>query len=81
MEVFTASDGLRLAYYIDDFTNPWSDAPTVLLLHGANLCLDDMRMALGSVLSKRMRVIIPDRPGQGYSAPGPGPVSSAAYQV
>jgi pimeloyl-ACP methyl ester carboxylesterase len=52
-----------------------------LLLHGANLCLEDMRLALGERLASRIRVIIPDRPGQGYSAAGPGRVSSPAYQV
>src|SRR4051812_49620529 len=32
---FTASDGIRLAYYIDDFTDPWRRPDTVLLLHAA----------------------------------------------
>ena len=32
---FTASDGLSLAYYTDDFTDPWKKAPTLLLLHAA----------------------------------------------
>lgn len=57
------------------------DAPTVLLLHGANLCSEDMRMALGERLARRLRVVIPDRPGQGYSVTGTGPVASPAYQV
>ena len=35
MASFTVSDGGRLAYYIDDFTDPWKKAPTVLLLHAA----------------------------------------------
>ena len=35
MVSFTASDGARLAYYIDDFTDPWQAAPTLLLLHAA----------------------------------------------
>ena len=35
MESFTASDGARLAYYIDDFTDPWKQVPTMLLLHAA----------------------------------------------
>ncbi|MFC0239862.1 alpha/beta fold hydrolase [Rhodopseudomonas telluris] len=55
--------------------------PTVLLVHGANLCSEDMRLALGTRLSRRLRVIIPDRPGQGYSAAGVGPLASPAYQV
>ena len=32
---FTASDGLELAYYVDDNTDPWADAPTLLMLHAA----------------------------------------------
>src|SRR5436305_2226615 len=32
---FTASDGLSLAYYTDDFTDPWKRAPTLVLLHAA----------------------------------------------
>jgi pimeloyl-ACP methyl ester carboxylesterase len=35
MDTFTTSDGLSLAYYIDDFTDPWKRAPTLLLLHAA----------------------------------------------
>ena len=35
METFKASDGLRLAFYIDDFTEPWKDVPVLLLLHAA----------------------------------------------
>jgi 3-oxoadipate enol-lactonase len=35
METYRTSDGLSLAYYIDDFTDPWKPAPTVLLLHAA----------------------------------------------
>ena len=35
MQHFQASDGLRLAYTIDDFTDPWLKAPTLLLLHAA----------------------------------------------
>ena len=34
METFKASDGLQLAYYVDDFTEPWKSAP-ILLLHAA----------------------------------------------
>ncbi len=35
MHQFTTSDGLQLAYYVDDFTDPWKTAPTLLLLHAA----------------------------------------------
>jgi 3-oxoadipate enol-lactonase len=32
---FATSDGLSLVYAIDDFTDPWRAAPTLLLLHAA----------------------------------------------
>src|SRR5690349_25167078 len=32
---FRASDGLTLAYTIDDFTDPWPHAPTLRLLHAS----------------------------------------------
>jgi 3-oxoadipate enol-lactonase len=35
MDAFKASDGAELAYYIDDFTDPWKNAPVLLLLHAA----------------------------------------------
>ena len=35
MVSFTASDGARLAYYVDDFAEPWQPAPPLLLLHAA----------------------------------------------
>jgi 3-oxoadipate enol-lactonase len=35
MASFAASDGVRLAYSTDDFTDPWQAAPTLLLLHAA----------------------------------------------
>ena len=35
MQHFRASDGLKLAYTVDDFTDPWLEAPTLLLLHAA----------------------------------------------
>ena len=34
-ERFTTSDGISLAYYIDDFTDPWRSPPTLLMLHAA----------------------------------------------
>lgn len=35
MQHFTTSDGVRLAYVIDDFTDPWRPPETLLLLHAA----------------------------------------------
>ncbi|NVN88837.1 MAG: alpha/beta hydrolase [Rhodopseudomonas sp.] len=80
--IFITVDGVRLHVVNLAAANPSETAlPAVLLLHGANLCLDDMRTALGDRLARRLRVIIPDRPGQGFSATGPGDISSPAYQV
>jgi pimeloyl-ACP methyl ester carboxylesterase len=35
MKTFVASDGLQLAYDVTDFTNPWEQPETVVLLHAA----------------------------------------------
>ncbi|ABD08577.1 Alpha/beta hydrolase [Rhodopseudomonas palustris HaA2] len=80
--LFVSANGVRM-HLLDLPAAQPSDRtlPTVLLVHGANLCSEDMRMALGERLSRKLRVIIPDRPGQGYSAPGLGPLASPAYQV
>src|SRR5262249_30042976 len=67
MERFTARDGLVLAYYVDDFTNPWTPAPTVLLLHAA---MGSARRYFGWVptLARRYRVVRLDLRGHGASA-------------
>jgi pimeloyl-ACP methyl ester carboxylesterase len=35
MDSFTTRDGLKVAYYVDDFTDPWRKPDTLLLLHAA----------------------------------------------
>ncbi len=35
MDTFTSRDGLKLAYQVDDFTDPWRKPDTLLLLHAA----------------------------------------------
>ena len=35
MEQLVARDGLKIAYYVDDFTDPWTRPDTMLLLHAA----------------------------------------------
>ena len=66
MNTFTASDGLNLAYYIDDFTNPWAKAPTVLLLHAA---MGSAKRYFGWVphLARDYRVVRVDLRGHGAS--------------
>ena len=44
-----------------------TEAPPVVLLHGASGNLNDMRVALGERLAGRHRVILIDRPGHGWS--------------
>jgi 3-oxoadipate enol-lactonase len=66
MRNFTTSDGLRLAYHIDDYTNPWKPAPTVLLLHAA---MGSARRYFGWVppLCRDYRVVRLDLRGHGAS--------------
>jgi 3-oxoadipate enol-lactonase len=63
---FIASDGLRLAYYIDDFTDPWREAPTLLLLHAA---MGSARRYYAWVppLARHYRVVRLDLRGHGAS--------------
>lgn len=58
-----------------------AEPPAVLLLHGANVHHADMRLALGERLSRRLRVLVPDRPGQGFSGEGGPVVSDPGHQV
>jgi 3-oxoadipate enol-lactonase len=64
---FTTSDGLSLAYYIDDFTDPWKSAPTLLLLHAA---MGSARRYFAWVphLARDYRVVRLDLRGHGNSA-------------
>jgi 3-oxoadipate enol-lactonase len=66
MNSFATSDGQRLAYYIDDFTNPWVKAPTLLLLHAA---MGSSRRWFGWVphLARHYRVVRLDLRGHGAS--------------
>ena len=34
-QTFTSRDGMKISYYVDDFTDPWTKPDTVLLLHAA----------------------------------------------
>jgi pimeloyl-ACP methyl ester carboxylesterase len=63
---FTTSDGLALAYYIDDFTDPWSRSDTVLLLHAA---MGSARRYYGWVphLARERRIVRLDLRGHGAS--------------
>jgi len=81
MKTFAAADGFRLAYYVDDFTDPWRTSDTLLLLHAA------MGSALRCFnwvprLSRRYRVVRLDLRGHGNSAvPSPEQAFSLSHLV
>ena len=66
MASFNASDGVPLAYYIDDCTDPWKSAPILLLLHAA---MGSARRYYAWVppLSRHYRVVRMDLRGHGNS--------------
>src|SRR5487761_1306467 len=66
MASFTTTDGLRLAYMIDDFTDPWKRTPTLLLLHAA---MGSARRYFAWVpaLARHYRVVRMDLSGHGGS--------------
>ena len=63
---FTTSDGVRLHYALDDFTDPWRSPPTVFLLHAV---MGDSQRAYRwlPVLTRHFRVVRPDMRGHGQS--------------
>jgi 3-oxoadipate enol-lactonase len=70
---FTASDGLRLSYFVDDFTDPWTAPATVLLLHAA-MGHSQRFYAWVPRLSRHYRVVRMDLRGHGQSqVPPPEP--------
>jgi 3-oxoadipate enol-lactonase len=66
VDYFCASDGVRLAYYIDDFTDPWKKAPTLLLLHAA-MGSSRRYYAWVPLLCRHYRVVRMDLRGHGGS--------------
>ena len=78
METFKASDGLQLAYYVDDLTDPWKKAPVLLLLHAA---MGSARRYYAWVppLSRHYRVVRLDLRGHGNS-PVPPPERELTFE-
>jgi len=66
MQYFSASDGIRLAYRVDDFTDPWREPEWLLLLHSA---MGSARRFYSWIpgLARRYRVVTPDLRGHGHS--------------
>ena len=70
-----ASDGLKLAYTVDDFTDPWAPGETLILIHAA---MGSSRRLYKwvPILSAEFRVVRPDMRGHGETEiPGAGQLS------
>lgn len=63
---FAASDGLELAYYLDDFSDPWRKADTILLLHSA-MGSSHRFYSMVPALARRFKVVRLDLRGHGQS--------------
>ncbi len=75
MDAFVTSDGLRLKYVVDDYTDPWRKPETVLLVHAA---MSNSRRFYAWVphLARDFRVVRVDLRGHGESDPhGPEPIT------
>lgn len=76
---FIELGGLR--QHIVDLGSPQSVSPPLVLLHGAGCNLEDTYLALGERLAAKRRVILIDRPGQGWSERRGAQGSSPAWQA
>lgn len=75
INTMTASDGLQLAYAIDDFSDPWRERETLILIHAAMGSLRRLYKWV-PLLSRHFRVVRPDMRGHGATAiPGPDQLS------
>lgn len=66
METLLTSDGLRLHYIVDDFTDPWRDSETLVLLHAA-IGSSGRFYAWVPHLTRHLRVVRLDLRGHGKS--------------
>ena len=60
----------KLHYLVDDHTDPWTKAETVLFVHGFTECTDAWRAWVPHV-SRHYRVLRIDQRGFGLSTPAP----------
>lgn len=70
MKFAAIEPGLTLAYRVDDFTDPWKPADTVLMIHGLAESGESWR-AWVPHLSRHFRLLRPDLRGYGQSTPMP----------
>jgi 3-oxoadipate enol-lactonase len=66
MQDFVTSDGVPIAYRIDDYTDPWRAAPTLVLLHSA-MSSSRRLYAMVPHLAREYRVVRMDLRGHGES--------------
>ena len=72
MQKFKASDGLTIAYALDDYTDPWTPADTLILIHAA-MGSSKRFYAWVPHLGRDFRVVRIDMRGHGETGiPGPG---------
>ncbi len=67
VRTFKTSDGLSIAYRIDDFTDPWLNADTLILKHAAMGSMKRM-YAWVPTLARHFRVVRMDMRGHGRTA-------------
>jgi len=75
MHTHVASDGLKLSYVIDDYSDPWRPPETLFLLHAA---MGSSRRLYKwvPILARHYRVVRPDMRGHGQTdIPGPTQLS------
>jgi 3-oxoadipate enol-lactonase len=70
MPTFALSADAELSYHVDDFTDPWTEPDTIVLLHG-NAESSLAWYAWVPLLARRFRVVRPDMRGYGASTPMP----------
>jgi len=71
MQTFRASDGLTIAYALDDYTDPWKPADTLILIHAA-MGSSKRFYAWVPHLARDVRVVRIDMRGHGQTeAPSP----------
>jgi len=66
-ESFTTSDGVQIAYCIDDYTDPWTQPSTIFLTHSA-MSSSRRMYSMVPALARHYRVVRMDLRGHGDSA-------------
>lgn len=80
MQTFTTSDGIRIAYYVDDFTDPWKTPANLLMLHSA-MSSSGRFFSMVPGLARHFRVIRMDSRGHGQSQIPPADVPHSKERI